>query len=61
MGGRRSTFNGVVEGQDVHPLPVGDVRAGGESDEVTQADAEVLADHLLRERGWVGRWVGGGE
>lgn len=42
-----STYlDGVVQGQDVHALPVGHVGAGGERHEVAQAHPEVLADHL---------------
>ena len=46
-GKRKRTLNGVVQGEDVHALPVGYVGAGGERHEVTQTDAEVLADHLF--------------
>ena len=50
-------LDGVVEGQNVHALAVGHVGAGGEGDEVAEADAEVLADHLMGGVGW-GEWVG---
>mmetsp|Transcript_62640 Transcript_62640/g.175079 ORF Transcript_62640/g.175079 Transcript_62640/m.175079 type:complete len:229 (+) Transcript_62640:1885-2571(+) len=40
-------LDGVVERQHVHALPVRDIAAGVDGDDVAQADAEVLAHHLV--------------
>mmetsp|Transcript_37429 Transcript_37429/g.76302 ORF Transcript_37429/g.76302 Transcript_37429/m.76302 type:complete len:501 (-) Transcript_37429:109-1611(-) len=43
----RNTLDGVVQGEDVDPLPVRHVPAGGDCHDVREADAQVLAHHLV--------------
>ena len=41
------SFNCVVDGQNVDPLSVLDIGAGGECDHVSETDTEVVADHTV--------------
>mmetsp|Transcript_30444 Transcript_30444/g.64131 ORF Transcript_30444/g.64131 Transcript_30444/m.64131 type:complete len:464 (+) Transcript_30444:1281-2672(+) len=55
----RHALDGVVQGQDVDALPVGDVAAVGHGDDVGEADAQVLADDFVHaDAGVVARLVG---
>lgn len=41
----RQSLNRVIDGQNVNPLSVLDVRAGRNRDDVAKTDAEVVADN----------------